>query len=47
MRAAGIAGERNWASVVARVPQLDEAAYETTLRCAGGPLPTAAGPPGT
>ena len=41
LRAAGIAGERTWASVVARLPQLDEAAYETEL-CAGvGPLPAA------
>jgi hypothetical protein len=41
LRAAGIAGERTWASVVARLPQLDEAAYETELRAGVGPLPAA------
>ncbi|MCW2536065.1 MAG: hypothetical protein JWQ26_1764 [Modestobacter sp.] len=40
LRAAGISGERTLAALVARLPQLDEAAYETALRCTSGPLPT-------
>jgi len=40
LRAAGISGERTVAALVARLPELDEAAYETALRCTTRPLPT-------
>ncbi|WP_177212706.1 hypothetical protein [Geodermatophilus ruber] len=41
LRAAGIGGERILASLTARLPALDDAAYEAALRCGTGPLPTA------
>ena len=40
LRAAGISGERTLAFLIAGLPELDEAAYETALRCGTGPLPT-------
>ncbi|MGY1825802.1 MULTISPECIES: hypothetical protein [unclassified Blastococcus] len=41
LRAAGIGGERILGSLSARLPALDDAAYEAALRCSTGPLPTA------
>ncbi|MGY1775413.1 hypothetical protein ACI8AV_06105 [Geodermatophilus sp. SYSU D00804] len=41
LAAAGLTGEKTFADLLARLPALDDAAYETALRCSDGPLPVA------
>jgi hypothetical protein len=41
LTAAGLVGERPFCNLLAQLPPLTEEVYETGLRCATGPLPTA------